>query len=288
MSTNGPTYFQQAENALNKFRIFDKDKKWSEAAELFIKSGNSYKSICDWVHAGESYIKASECLEKSNKLDEAAITAADAGKMFSKQHETIDRALKSYMTSIRYYRENSKPLIAAQLLVEAGKIFLEQNEINESIKVYEEAAQIYEDENQPLRESQQLAIVADLYCSQKKFIESSDIYKKIAISRMNDRLTQLSSGEFCVKSIICRMEADDVVGAEKLMKEFVDLLPSWKKTREYSLLEDCIDAINNNDSQAFSNAVAEYDQFKPIDSWMTTNLLVVKNLIDEAEIDIIL
>lgn len=288
MSTNGSSYFQQAENALNKFRIFDKDKKWTEAAELFKKSGNSYKSIRDWVHAGESYLRASECLEKVNELDEAAMVASDAGKMFSKQHETVDRALKSYMTSIRYYRENSKPLKAAQLLVEAGKIFLEQNEVDESIKVYEEAAQIYEDENQPLRESQQLAIVADLYCSQKKFIESSDIYKKIAINHMNDRLTQLSSGEYCVKSVICRMAADDVVGAEKLMNEFVDLLPSWEKTREFSLLEACVDAINNNDSKAFSNAVAEYDQFKQIDSWMTTNLLIVKNLIDEAEIDILL
>lgn len=286
MSSNGPTYFHQAEEALTKFRLFGKDNKWIEAAELLKKSGNCYKSIRDWIHAGESYFRASECYEKANELDEAASVASDAGKMFSKQSETIDRALEYFMISIRYYRENSKPINAARLLSEAGKIFQEQNEINEAIKIYEEATQIYDDENHPLQASQQLAIVASLYCSEHKFIESSDCYKKVAIYHLNDRLAQYSSGEYCMKSVICRMAADDSIGAEILMNEFVELYPAWQKSREYSMLLSCIEAINNKNTEDFSNAITEYDQYKHIDNWMTENLLIVKKLIEENEIDI--
>lgn len=287
MSSGGHFYYQQAENALSKFRLFGKENKWSEAAELFTKSGHSYKSVRDWIHAGESYHRASECLANANKLDEAAIVASDAGKMFSKQSETSDRALQCYFESIRFYRENSKPINAARLLNEAGKIFQDMDDTDKAISVYGEAAQIYDDENQSYSASVQLATVADLLCSQKKFVEASDIYKNVAIRRINDRMTQMSSGEYCTKSVVCRLAADDVVGAEMLLNEFVNLYPAWERSRECHLLTDCAAAVNNHDSGAFSQAVAEYDQMRPLDSWMANNLLIVKNLIDDSEIDIL-
>lgn len=286
MSTRGADFLQQAEKALTKFRLFNKDQKWTDAAELFQKSGNSYKSVRDWPHAGEAYARAAECLQNCNQLNEAASIAADAGKMFAKQPETSKQALDAFTLAVRYYRENSKPTNAARLLCDAGKLFIEQNEVDSAIKAYSDAAQLYEDENQPSQAAQQLAIVADLYSSQNKWVEASDAYKSVAEKRIADKLTQLAAGEYCMKSVICRMAADDVVGAESLMNDFIASYPAWERSREYLMLQACDQAINDRNSEAFSSAIAEYDQIKRLDNWMTSSLLVVKKLIDGDDEDI--
>lgn len=286
MSTRGADFYQQAEKALTKFRLFGKDQKWTEAAELFQKSGNSYKSVRDFPNAGKSYARAAECLSNCNQLAEAAMTASDAGKMYAKQPETAKEALDAFSLAVRFYRENSKPTNAARLLCEAGKIFQEQQDTDSAIKAYRDAAQLYDDENQPSQAAAQLAIVADLYASQNKWVEASDAYKDVANRRISDRLTQLAAGEYCLKSVACRMAADDVVGAESLMNDFVSSYPAWERSREYTMLLACDKAINDRNSQAFSDALAEYDQFKRLDSWMTNTFLVVKKLIDGDDEDI--
>ncbi|OHT04945.1 Alpha-soluble NSF attachment protein [Tritrichomonas foetus] len=286
MSNRGEDFFQQAEKALTKFRLFGKNQKWTDAAELFQKAGNSFKSIRNWTRAGDSYTRAAECLQAADQLNEAATVAADAGKMYSKQPETSAKALESFNLAVRIYRENSKPTNAARLLCEAAKVFQEQKDLDSAAKAYSDAAQLYDDENQANQAAQQLAILGDIYSEQKKWVEASNVYKDVANRRLADRLTQLAAGEYCTKSVICRMAADDVVGAESLLHEFVAAYPGWERSREYSMLDMCAKAINDRDSEAFSTALAEYDQFKRLDNWMTSTLLVVKNLIDEVDVDV--
>jgi hypothetical protein len=97
---------------------------------------------------------------------------------------------------------------------------------------------------------------------------------------MGDRLTQLAAGEFFTKAVICQLAADDSVGGENMLRDFVSANPGWDRSREYAMLAEIIKAINDRSSEAFATAVAEYDQVKRLDGWMTDTLLVVKNLIE--------
>ena len=286
MSNRGDEYYQQAEKALTKFRLFNKNQKWTDAAELYQKAGNSYKSTRNWGRAGESYAKAAECLQNADQLNEAASVAADAGKVFSKDPNTAQKALDAFTLAVRIYRENSKPTNAARLLCDAGKIFMDQKDLESAIKAYQDAAQLYDDENQPSQAATQLVIVGDLYSELKKWVEASGTYKEVANRRLADKLTQLAAGEYCFRSVACRMAADDVVGAEALMREFVSASPGWERSREYIMLQGCIEATNNRDPEAFATAVAEYDQIKRLDNWATNTLLVAKKLIEGDDEDI--
>lgn len=207
------------------------------------------------------------CFQNLNQPDKAAITLADAGRMYAKLPETLNQAMDSFLLSVRIYRNNSQPINAAHLLAEAGQIFQENDDKNKAIKMYIDAAQIYEDENHPLEAVTQLTIAADICCLQNEFIKASDLYRYSTKIQINNKLTQFTSSEYCLKSVICRMEANDAVGAEELMNDFIDIYPEWKQSKEYEMIAACNVAILNGDLDAFSNAVTQYDQIKELDNW---------------------
>lgn len=286
MSKRGDEFYQQAEKALTKFRLFNSSAKWTEAAELFQKAGNSFKSIREWEKAGDAYARASDCLQNVNQVNEAAIIASDAAQMYAKQPETATKALEQFKLAVRFYRENSKPTQAARLLCDAAKIFQDQGSLDSAIKAYEDAALLYDDENQPSQAANQLAIAAELYSQQKKWVEASNTFKEVANRRLSDRLMALSANDICAKSIICRMAADDTIGAESLIEEFKSRSPSFERSRENQMLLKCIQAYNDRNANDFATAVSEYDQIKPLDNFMTTSLLAVKKMIEGDDEDL--
>lgn len=283
MSKQGDNLFKKAEKAFNKYTKFGNEKKLTNAIDLFKQSADAYQSTNDWVHAGDAYAKAADCLQNNNQLNEAAIASTNAGKMYSKSPETAKKAYESFSLAARFYRENSKPINAAQLLCESGKFFDGQKDSENAIQCYKDAAQIYDDENKPIQAANQMAIIADILCSQNKWIDASNVYKDVAARRFSDNLTKISALEFCMKSVICRMAGDDIIGAESFMNGYLVDFPAWEKSREYRVLCGLDHAINNHDSDEFSKIVKEYDQIQMLDPWMSNSLQVVKQLLDNGE-----
>jgi alpha-soluble NSF attachment protein len=286
MSTRGAEFVRQAEKKLESFSFFNKNGKYSDAADLFVKGGNSFKSVREWVKAGEAYGRAADCWLHVNQLNDAAQCAADSGKMFAKESETTARAIAAFRQAVQIYRENSKPTNAAKLLVEAAKLFQDGGDIDSAIEALADAAQLYEDENQPLQAVTHLAALADLKSLQKKWLEAAAAYKDVGIRRCADRLTQLAAGEPFTRAVLCQMAGDDSVGAANLLAEFVTANPGWERSREYAMLTDCLKAWDDRNPDAFATAVAEYDQIKRLDAWLTEVLLIVKQHIEGDEEDI--
>jgi alpha-soluble NSF attachment protein len=216
---------------------------------------------------------------------EAASCAADSGKMYAKDPEHSQDAINSFRLAVQFHRENSKPTQAAKLLADAAKVFQDTGDLDSAIVSLMDAAQLYDDENQPMQAVTHLSAVADLKSMQKKWLEAAQAYKEVGTRRCNDRLTQMVAGEFFMKSVICQLAADDSVGGENLLREFVGSLPGWERSREYGMLVGIIQAVNDRSADAFATAVQEYDQIKRLDKWMTDTLLVVKKLV-EGEDDI--
>ena len=183
----------------------------------------------------------------------------------------------------RYFREDSKPINGAKLLCDAGKLFYDQKDIENAINSYKGAAQIYDDENKSVQAANQIAIIADIYSSQNNWLEASNYYKDVAKRRFSDSLTKISAVEFCTKAVICRMAADDVVGAESYMNDFSNEFPSWERSKEYIVLRALARAIENRDVDGFSKVVADYDQYKMLDDWTSNSLQAVKQLLINGE-----
>ena len=280
MSDRGQKFYNDAEKKLKGFMLFNKEGKYEDAADLFAKSGNAYKSVRDFGKAGDAYAKSAETYLQINHLNDAASQYADAGKNYSKVPELKQKAIEAFRSASRIYRENGKATNAAKLLVEASKIFIENEDLDSAIEALQDAVQLYEDEDQPSSAVPHITTLAEIKSQQKKWLEASNLFKKVADIRLSDRLTQLAAAEFITKSVVCKLAADDVVGAEQLTEDYVNQSPPFVNSREYKLLKGIIEAIKNTNSEDFSTAIYQYDQIKKLDKWYVETLLLVKNRLE--------
>jgi alpha-soluble NSF attachment protein len=206
--------------------------------------------------------------------------------MSGRGDEFFENAEKK-LTSFSPPNKNGKHTDTAGLSTKAGKMFQESGDLDAAIEAYQDAAQLYDDENQPLQAVNQIAIIADIKAAQQKWLEAACVYREVAERRMRDRLTQMAAGEFFTKAVLCQMAADDAIGAENMLREFVTTNPGWERSREHAMLADVLKAIDEGDRESFTTAVAEYDQIKRLDRWMTDVLLLVKGSV-EFETDTLL
>lgn len=56
-------------------------------------------------------------------------------------------------------------------------------------------------------------------------------------------------------------------------------------TREYALLNDLTQAVEDGDADAFADKLFAYDQMSKLDRWKTTIFLRIKETIQENEED---
>ena len=282
MSNRGQQFFEQAENKLNSFS-FSKKKKIEESAQLFVNSGNAYKSVRDFNNAGKAYFRAAECFQSIDSLTDSASQAAEAANMYSRSPETREQAIQAYRFAVQIYRENCKATQAARLLIDASTLFLENKDLDSAAEALKDAILLYEDEKQPSTAATHITTLAEIRCQQKKWLEASELFRRVADIRLSQRLTQLSAGEFITKSVLCQLASNDTIGAEKLIGDFLSQSPGFHGSREHLLLTGIIDAIKKNDTNAYSQAVFDYDQIKRLDKWFTEVLLIMKKRLDEGE-----
>ena len=283
MSKRGDEFVEKAEKRLKAWSLFNKSGKFMDAGDLFTKAGNSYRSVREWLKAGEAYLKAADCYTHVNSLNDSASSYSEAAKMFAKDKESIPRAIEAFNTAARMYQENSKPTNAARLLCDAAKLFQDDGNLDAAIEALKNAATLYDDENQPMQATTQLGIVADILSQQKKWLEAGGMYKEVGLRRLKDKLTQLAAGEQFTKAVLCQMAGDDVVAAERSLQEIVSANPGWERSREFALLDAVMKSFQERDPNTFATALAEYDQIKRLDNWMTEVLLEIRKLIEGEE-----
>ena len=80
-----------------------------------------------------------------------------------------------------------------------------------------------------------------------------------------------------MKSLLCVLCLDDVIEAQKKSANYLSEEPSWEATREYKLVQDIFESIEQGDVQAFSDKVFKRDKFSKLDKMKTQLLLKVKN-----------
>lgn len=278
--------YKKAEDILKKRSIFTSAaSKNTDAADLFIKAGNGFKACNLFQEAGDAYWAASQCNTRLNNFMDAATYASSASKMFAKSQQPGARqqALDSVTYAVQLYRENGKQLKAADLLKELATMYENSENPESAIEIYEQAASIYNAEDKHTQEAGQYEKIGDLYSKLGNYEKAGPAYKKMAELKIGDRLTQLSANEPLTKAVLCTMAIEDDIGAQLMINDWVVLSPSYERSREKTLIERCLKALEDQDEDAFSTAVFEYDRVTRLSPWYTSVLLAIKRRITNAD-----
>ena len=101
----------------------------------------------------------------------------------------------------------------------------------------------------------------------------------MAISSLDNKLLCYSAKDHFFRAAICRM-CVEVSDAATNVQKYEEMFPAFGDARECKLLKQLLEAHEDGNSDAFSEAIRAYDSISRLDQWYTTLLLRVKKSLD--------
>ncbi|KAJ1832460.1 vesicular-fusion protein S17 [Coemansia sp. RSA 2711] len=258
--------------------------KYDEAGELYEQASNQFKLSRQMREAGEAMLKAAQMSLQLKDAHDAAQRFIAAAKAFKKIHP--EQAVDALTRAVSILKEDGRFRIAAAHEKEIGSLCEELSKIEHAMHAYEQAAQWYADDDSTALANGCLVKAASLAAQLENYTHAVELFEGIAEGSIDDSLTKWSVKDYFLKAALCRLAIPDSIGAAEALKRYQDLDPGFAKTRECGFLDNIVGDIQNNDLQAFTDHVADYDRVCQLDNWKTTLLLRIKRQVVEAEEDL--
>ncbi|XP_074585193.1 alpha-soluble NSF attachment protein-like [Curcuma longa] len=278
-SAKAEEFVQKAEKKLSGWGIFG--SKHDDAADLFEKAANCFKLAKNWDRAGSVYIKIADCRLKLDSKHEAASSYVDAANCYKKI--SIQDAAESLNQAVNLFLEIGRLNMAARYCKELGELYEQEQDLEKAIVYFERAADLFQSEEVTTSANQCNQKVAQFAAQLEQYPKAIGILEVNARQCINNNLLKYSVKGILLNAGICQLCKGDVVAVTNALERYEELDPTFSGTREYKLLSNLAEALDEGDVVKFTDAVQEYDSMTRLDSWKTTLLLRVKNTIKLKE-----
>jgi len=265
---------QKADKKATQSGFFSGPKR-DEAAELYVKAANNFKMAKLWKEAGDAYLKAAHMQILLNERDEAGMTYQNAAKCFKKSHP--EEAINALKQAVEILTDAGRFHQAANQMKEIAQLYeADLNDLTQSMKAYGTAADWYLGEESTSLANGCLLKVATFAAQLEQYDKAIQVFEQVGAQSLDNHLMRFSVKEYFFKAGLCHLCTGDSVGVQRALERYCDLDPTFGSTREYSLLKNITEAVDNGDMEAYTAHVASYDQISKLDPWKTTLLLRVK------------
>ncbi|KAI9791876.1 MAG: vesicular-fusion protein S17 [Peltula sp. TS41687] len=271
-----------AQAASGGFSLFGgRQEKYENAADLYSQAANAFRMQKQGKEAGLAFERAATIQAKDlNEPDDAANTLVEAFKSYRKTdpHDAarvLEQAINHYTLKGNFRRAATYKQNLAELYeVELG-------DQKAAMEAYETAAGWYEGDNAEALANKLYLKVADLAALEEDYYKAIQYYEKVAKSSVNNNLMKWSVKDYFLKSGICLLANNDMVATRNGLEHYRELDPTFTSTREYQLLADLAEAVDQGDAEVFADKLFEFDRMSKLDKWKTAIFLRVKNGIEE-------
>ncbi|CAL9098296.1 unnamed protein product [Musa textilis] len=278
-TAKGEEFEKKAEKKLAGWGIFG--SKYDDAAELFDKAANCFKLAKNWDRAGSVYIKLANCHLKFDSKHEAASAYVDAANCYKKI--SVQDASQSLSQAVKLLLEIGRLNMAARYCKELGELNEQEQNLEKAMDYFEQAADLYQSEEVTTSANQCKQKVAQFAAQLEQYPKAIEIYEAIAHHSIKNTLLKYGVKGILLNAGICQLCKNDVVAVTNALDRYQELDPTFSGTREYKLLADLADSMDEGDVVKFTSALQEYDSMTRLDPWKTTLLLRVKNAIKAKE-----
>ncbi|XP_077443284.1 N-ethylmaleimide-sensitive factor attachment protein, beta b [Stigmatopora argus] len=258
--------------------------KVEEACEMYCRAANMFKMAKNWSGAGGAFCKAAHLhMQLQNKHD-CATSFIDAGNAYKKSDP--NEAIKCLNAAIDIYTDMGRFTIAAKHHISIAEIYeAELVDIEKAIAHYEQAADYYKGEESNSSANKCLLKVG-AYCAQlEQYQKAIEIYEQVGASTMDNPLLKYSAKEYFFKASLCHFIVDEL-NAKIAVEKYEEMFPAFSDSRECKLLKKLLEAHEEQNSEAFTEAVKDFDSISRLDQWHTTLLLRIKKTIQGDEGDL--
>ncbi|KAL1891929.1 vesicular-fusion protein S17 [Ceratocystis pirilliformis] len=274
------------DSAEKSFNFFGRrNEQYSNAADLFIQAGNTFRLQKLNVDAGKALEQAANIQEQNLKdPDDAANTRLDAFKAYRKDDPAA--AARCVELAIRQYCSRGNFRRAAGHQEALAEIYdTELGNTKAALEAYEQAAGWYEGDNAPAMANKIWLKVAEMAALAEDYYKAVDIFERVARGAVDNNLMRYSVKDYLFKAGICHLASGDNVATQRALEKYVEIDPTFAGQREYHILVDLSESVRTSNAQQFTDRLFMFDQVSKLDKWKTTILVRVKNQIVEAPVD---
>ncbi|XP_064780866.1 beta-soluble NSF attachment protein isoform X1 [Oncorhynchus masou masou] len=258
--------------------------KVEEACEMYCRAANMFKMAKNWTAAGNAFCQAARIhMQLQNKHD-SATSFIDAGNAFKKADPS--EAIKCLNAAVDIYTDMGRFTIAAKHHITIAEIYeSELVDIEKAIAHYEQAADYYKGEESNSSANKCLLKVGAYAAQLEQYAKAIEIYEQVGSSTMDNPLLKYSAKEYFFKASLCHFIVDEL-NAKLAVEKYEEMFPAFSDSRECKLLKKLLDAHEEQNCEAFTEAIKEFDSISRLDQWQTTMLLRIKKTIQGDEGDL--
>jgi alpha-soluble NSF attachment protein len=281
----GSSLRAEAESALGKFSLFGfgKSQKHEDAAEKFKASGNAYKLGEDFRNAAEMFVKASEHFTIGDSATDSVGMMVEAANCYEKDKNQVE-ALNAYLKAVEMYNISGRFSRSSQYMKKIAEIYEGNKDYNEAFDAYEQAASMYENDNKKSAAQGCYLKIASMAMEKDIFDKGAEIYTKIGMECMDSNLGKYAAKGHFFNASLCFLAQGDLVAITNKLEEFKNADFSFGSSRECQFVEELVNAVSENSSQAYAQACADFDRISPLDPIKTHVLMKGKaNIMEEGD-----
>uniref|UniRef100_A0A9J7ZCE7 N-ethylmaleimide-sensitive factor attachment protein, beta b n=1 Tax=Cyprinus carpio carpio TaxID=630221 RepID=A0A9J7ZCE7_CYPCA len=221
----------------------------------------------------------------NHKVEEACEMYARAANMF-KMAKNWSEAIKCLNAAIDIYTDMGRFTIAAKHHITIAEVYeSELVDIEKAIAHYEQAADYYKGEESNSSANKCLLKVASYSAQLEQYPKAIEIYEQVGTNTMDNPLLKYSAKEYFFKASLCHFIVDEL-NAKLAVGKYEEMFPAFSDSRECKLLKKLLEAHEEQNAEAFTEAVKEFDSISRLDQWHTTMLLRIKKTIQGDEGDL--
>ncbi|KAF1399617.1 SNAB protein, partial [Pelecanoides urinatrix] len=255
-----------------------------EACEMYTRAANMFKIAKNWSAAGNAFCQAAKLHMQLQSKHDSATSFVDAGNAYKKADP--QEAINCLNAAIDIYTDMGRFTIAAKHHITIAEIYeAELVDIEKAIAHYEQAADYYKGEES----NRQVVFVKDsankcllkvaAYAAQlEQYQKAIEIYEQVGTNTMDNPLLKYSAKEYFFKAALCHFIVDEL-NAKLALEKYEEMFPAFTDSRECKLLKKLLEAHEEQNCEAYTEAVKEFDSISRLDQWLTTMLLRIKKSI---------
>uniref|UniRef100_A0A6Q2WZP4 N-ethylmaleimide-sensitive factor attachment protein, alpha b n=1 Tax=Esox lucius TaxID=8010 RepID=A0A6Q2WZP4_ESOLU len=244
--------------------LFGGSSKVEEACDMYARAANMYKMAKNWSAAGNAFCQAARLHLQVQSKHDAATNFIDAGNAFKKADP-----------------QGSPPFL---LHLHCSDMCCTTAE-DSAIAHYEQAADYYKGEESTSSANKCLLKVATYAAQLEQYQKAIEIYEQVGTNAMDSTLLKYSAKDYFFKATLCHF-CVDMLNAKLALQKYEEMFPAFSDSRECKLVKKLLDAYEEQNVEAYTDAVKEYDTISRLDQWLTTMLLRIKKTIQDDESDL--
>ncbi|KAG6446113.1 hypothetical protein O3G_MSEX004282 [Manduca sexta] len=267
----------EAEKKLNSSKsflgsLFGGSSKVEEAVDCYLRAANLFKMSKKWPQAGQAFCSAAQLHLKAGVRHDAATNFVDASNCYKKCDP--NEAVSCLLKAIEIYTDMGRFTVAAKQHQSACQLFLQNGAVRDGVRGPgpRDAA---------LRAGGGLLPRRGVHLLGKQVhAQAGAVRRPIAKSSLDNSLLKYSAKEYMFRAALCHL-CVDLLNAQHALEKYSALYPAFADTRECKLVKELIEHLEDQNVEAFTEAVKTFDSISRLDQWFTTMLVRVKKQIND-------